>query len=154
MWLSHREVIEFSSLKRISNNWITSWVNKCHQHVFLFYSMIVCMFVAVCVKTVAIGRWDFPPCHCQLTISHCLQLSWFSLRTRGLCVKCLPRPSGLLTAALREKYDVSRGFKCKDGMVWHVISNTRLSSWHKQWEPVFQKWRYQIHLENALYSFC
>lgn len=103
-----------------------SWVNKCHQHVFQFYSVTVCMCVAVCVKSVAVGCWDFPPCHCQLTISHCLQLSWFSPRSRALCVKCLPWPSGLLTAALREKSDVSRELKCKDGMVWHVISNIRL----------------------------
>lgn len=41
--------------------------------------------VFVSVQALAIGSWDFPPCHCQLTISHRLQLNRFSRRSWALC---------------------------------------------------------------------
>lgn len=139
MWLSHREVIEFSSLKRISNNWITSWVNKCHQHVFLFYSMIVCMFVAVCV-------WK--PLLLAAEIFHLVTVSWLSV------------PAFSWADSLWE-LEVSASNACHDllacwqqlsekSMMFHGGSNVKMV-WYGMWYQT-QDWARGINNGNQCFK--
>lgn len=87
-----------------------------------------CLSLRVClclhVYTVAIS--NPPPCHFQLTNSHCLQL-----RSQALDVGWLPWLSGLqAVASLKKKFAIA----CKDGIEWyqHMILNTGLSSLDQQ----------------------